>query len=77
MKHNMGKTDRTIRITLAAMFVYAIITRSVGGPIAVILGVLAVMLGGTAVFGYCPPYAWLGINTCKCGEHGEEKAKST
>ena len=72
MKHNMGKTDRIIRCTVAAIFVYAIITKSVGGPIAVVLGVLAVMLGATAVFGYCPPYSMLGISTCKCDEHGKK-----
>ncbi|MGD8353669.1 MAG: DUF2892 domain-containing protein [Pseudomonadota bacterium] len=77
MKHNMGKTDRIIRCTLAAFFVYAIITGAVGGPIAVILGILAVALGLTAVFAYCPPYAWLGIKTCKCEEHQEKAQKPT
>lgn len=69
MKHNMGKTDRVIRTTLAAGIVYAFITGAVGGPIAVILGLVAVMLVVTSVTGYCPPYSWLGIKTCKCEEH--------
>jgi hypothetical protein len=77
MKHNMGKTDRIVRSTIAAIFVYAIITKSVGGPLVWILGLLAVMLAGTAVFGYCPPYAWLGIKTCKCEEHETEQPKPT
>ena len=69
MKHNMGKTDRVIRTTVAAGIIYAFITGAMGGPIAVILGLFALMLIGTAVFGYCPPYSWLGIKTCKCEEH--------
>lgn len=69
MKHNMGKMDRIIRSTVAACIVYAIVTKAVGGAIAVILGLFAVMLGATAVFGYCPPYSWLGIKTCRCEEH--------
>ena len=72
MKHNMGKTDRVIRTTIAAVFAYAIITRAVGGPIAVILGLIAVMLVVTSVTGYCPPYSWLGLKTCSCEEHDRE-----
>lgn len=72
MKHNMGKTDRIVRSTIAACFVYAIIVGAVGGPLAWILGLFAVMLGATAIFGYCPPYSWLGIKTCKCEEHDEK-----
>ena len=73
MKHNMGKTDRVIRTTVAAGIIYAYISGAMGGPLAVILGLFAVMLIATAVFGYCPPYRWLGIKTCKCEEHDEEK----
>ena len=69
MKHNMGKTDRIIRTTIAAGIAYALITRAVGGPLAWILGIVGVMLVVTAVTGHCLPYTWLGINTCKCGEH--------
>lgn len=77
MKHNMGKTDRIIRFIVAAIFIYAIISRSVGGAIAVILGILAVLLVVTAVFGYCPPYALLGVKTCRCEDHDKEKAASS
>ena len=70
MKHNMGKTDRIIRTTIAAGIAYAIITGAVGGPIAWILGLIALMLVTTSFFGYCPPYALLGIKTCRCEEHG-------
>jgi hypothetical protein len=72
MKHNMGKTDRVVRTTIAAGIIYAFITGSVGGPIAAILGLVALMLIVTSVYGYCPPYSWLGIKTCKCEEHDRE-----
>ena len=74
MKHNMGKTDRLIRSTVGVGLLYAIVTKSVGGPLAVILGLFAVMLIGTSIFAYCPPYSWLGIKTCKCEEHEEKPA---
>ncbi len=72
MKHNMGKTDRVIRSTVAIGLVYAIFARAVGGLLAVIFGILAVTLILTSVFGYCPPYGFLGIKTCKCEEHDRE-----
>jgi hypothetical protein len=65
MKHNIGKMDRMIRSTVGMGIIYAFIRGAMGGPIAVILGLFAVMLIATAVFGYCPPYKWLGINTNK------------
>ena len=69
MKHNMGKTDRVVRTTIAAGIVYTFFTGAMGGPIVVSLGLVAVMLVVTSVTGYCPPYGWLGIKTCKCEEH--------
>lgn len=73
MKHNMGKKDRIIRTTLAAGIIYAFITGAMGGPIALILGLFALIFVVTSVLGYCPLYRWLGIKTCKCEEHDEEK----
>jgi hypothetical protein len=69
MKHNMGKTDRVIRTTVAAGIVYAFFTGAMGGPIAVILGLVAVMLLVTSFTGHCPLYGFMGIKTCKCEEH--------
>lgn len=73
MKHNMGKTDRVVRSIVGVGLLYAIFTKAVGGLLAFVLGLFAVLLLGTAAFGYCPPYGWLGIKTCKCEEHDEEK----
>ena len=76
MKHNMGKTDRIIRSTVAVGLVYAIFVKAVGGVIAVVLGLIAVMMLVTSITGYCPPYTLLGIKTCKCEEHDEETPTS-
>ena len=77
MKHNMGKMDRVVRAAIAAGIVYAFITGVVGGFIAVILGLFAVLLVVTAFTGYCPPYGWLGIKTCKCEEHDDKTAAAS
>jgi hypothetical protein len=39
----------------------------------VILGIVAIMMLVTAIFAYCPPYALLGIKTCRCDDHGRDK----
>lgn len=61
MTKNIGNTERVIRIIvglglLSLIFLLEGNARWWGliglGPIA------------TAVIGYCPPYAWFGINTC-------------
>jgi len=57
---------------VAIGLVYAIFSKTVDGTIAVILGLVAVILLVTATTGYCPPYGFLGIKTCKCEEHDEE-----
>ncbi|UCG38349.1 MAG: DUF2892 domain-containing protein [bacterium] len=76
MKHNMGRVDRTLRALAAVVLAYLVLSGSVGGALAVVLGVLAVMLLGTSLLGYCPPYALLGISTCKCEEHRKPPAAS-
>jgi len=59
MTINIGESDRIFRLA--------------GGLAIIIIGVAATSWWGllgvppvaTAVFGYCPVYAALGINTCK------------
>lgn len=65
MKKNVGSIDRTIRalvgIALLAVFFLGTL-QGVAGIVALVAGI--VMLG-TAAIGWCPPYALLGINTCR------------
>ena len=63
MKKNVGTIDRGIRIIvglalIAAYFLYS------GGTYSwlYLLGIVPLVTG---LIGTCPPYALLGINTCK------------
>ncbi len=59
MKKNVGKTDKIFRFILAiVIFVIGIIYQSWWG----LLGFLPLL---TVIFGWCPPYQLLGIDTNK------------
>ncbi len=63
MKPNVGKIDRTLR---ALAGVVAIISWPLGllhGTAAIVALVIGVVLLATALLGWCPPYALLGIDT--------------
>jgi hypothetical protein len=63
MKPNMGTADRSIRaiagITAVAVWALGLVE----GTLGVIALVVGVVLIGTAVLRWCPPYDLLGINT--------------
>ena len=59
MKRNVGAVDRAIRLVLGATVIGAgVFYQSWWGAIGVVLI-------ATAAMSWCPPYAMLGINTCK------------
>jgi hypothetical protein len=60
MKRNVGSVERVIRIVAGA----AILSLAFVGPQTAwaYLGVVPV---ATGLVGWCPPYALLGISTCK------------
>ena len=62
---NVGTTDRTIRGIVGALLVLAYLLGWTTGTLGVILLIVGAVLLGTAALGTCPPYAMLGINTCK------------
>ncbi len=64
MKKNMGNLDRGIRIVVAIIFAALIVTGTVSGVLAIVLGVLAAVFLLTSVIGFCPLYAPFGISTC-------------
>ncbi len=66
MPVNMGTADRAIRLTVAALlFIAALGTGSLGTGLWFWLALLAgAVLTMTAIFGSCPLYSVLGINTC-------------
>lgn len=58
MKLNVGGIDRILRIVVGlALVVWAIM----GGPVWAWIGVVPL---GTGLFGFCPLYPLLGMNTC-------------
>lgn len=64
LSKNMGQTDRLIRAIIgAALLVFTFL--SLSGGLAWVAGIVGAVLLATAALGSCPPYALLGINTCK------------
>ncbi len=65
MKKNMGAADRTIRILLAIIVGYLVITGQVTGTLAVILGILTIAFIVTGFISWCPVYVPFGFSTKK------------
>ena len=63
MKKNMGGLDRGVRFLLGIALLVMGLTGVFGGAVAIVGYVLAALLVVTAIVGYCPPYALLGIST--------------
>ena len=63
MKQNVHNIERVVRVVIGL----AIVSLVFVGPQSpwAWLGLIPVVTGAT---GYCPPYAILGINTCKKAE---------
>lgn len=59
MTKNVGGVDRTIRLIAGLAIAGA------GLYYQSLWGLIGAVLIATAVMGWCPPYALLGINTCK------------
>jgi hypothetical protein len=64
MFHNVGKTDRIIRIILAVLFVILYFTNLVEGKWAEVSIIVAIVLAMTSLRQCCPLYAILGFGTC-------------
>jgi hypothetical protein len=60
MKSNVGTLDRAVRAIGGTVLVALAATGTVGW-----WGWLGLVPLGTAALGWCPPYAMLGISTCK------------
>ncbi|ASP21549.1 membrane protein [Antarctobacter heliothermus] len=60
---NVGQSDRIIRAIIGIVAIIAFFT--VSGSWSWLLLVVGIVMLATAALGTCPPYALLGINTCK------------
>ena len=60
MKSNVGGIDRMLRVALGVVLITWAATGTVG-----VWGWLGLVPLATGLLGWCPPYAWLGLNTCR------------
>jgi hypothetical protein len=65
MKKNMGSTDKTIRVILAALIAVLYITGVIKGTLGLILLIVAIIFVVTSLIGFCPLYTIFGLNTGK------------
>jgi hypothetical protein len=64
MTANVGSTDKIVRLVLAVVaFAFAFVT-GLGTALGIVLVVVGLVLGATAVTGFCPIYRVFGMNTC-------------
>ena len=59
MEKNVGSVDRMLRLVVGAAIIGA------GVYFQNWWGAVGLVLVATAAMGWCPPYAMLGLNTCK------------
>ncbi|MCR1023474.1 DUF2892 domain-containing protein [Cellulophaga baltica] len=64
MKKNMGTTDKTIRVLLAALIAVLYFTNVITGTLGIILLVLAGVFVITSLVSFCPLYPLLGFSSC-------------
>ena len=64
MKKNVGTIDRSIRALVGIIAIAAFAMGMVEGTLGIVALVVGVVMLGTAILSWCPPYALLGINTC-------------
>lgn len=64
MKKNIGKSDRLIRLVLAAVLAGLVAADFISGNLSLVALVAAVILAATALLNFCPLYRLLGIQTC-------------
>jgi hypothetical protein len=61
-KQNIGNIERFLRVLVGAALILGYFLSDGAYSWLYLLGIIPL---ATGVIGYCPPYAWLGINTCK------------
>lgn len=64
MTKNMGTLDRTIRTLGVIVIAGLYFTHTIGGVLALVLGILAAASLISSLVGFCPAYALLGWSTC-------------
>ena len=65
MTKNMGTADRVIRTLIVVAIAVLYFTRTIGGTLAILLGIVAVAFLVTSLVGWCPSYLPFGLSTRK------------
>jgi len=63
VKQNLGSMDRTVRLIVAIVIGVLWFNGTIRGLFGIILGIVAIAFVVTALVGWCPLYAPLGIST--------------
>ncbi|GIV58103.1 MAG: DUF2892 domain-containing protein [Bacteroidetes bacterium] len=63
MTKNMGSIDRILRVAVAVILGVLILTGTLQGTLATILGILAIVFLLTSAIGFCPLYAPFKLST--------------
>ena len=63
MEKNMGSTDRTIRVIIAAIIVTLYMTEIISGTVGIVLLSLSAVFLFTSFVSFCPLYLPFGLNT--------------
>ncbi len=63
MSKNMGTLDRGLRIFVAILIGALWMTGQIGGLLAIVLGVVALVFVATSFVGSCPLYGVMGVTT--------------
>ena len=65
MTKNMGMADRAIRTIIALIVVILIVTGTLSGWVAILLGIFAAVFLLTSFFSFCPLYLPFKISTTR------------
>jgi hypothetical protein len=65
MTKNMGSVDRALRVIIALGIAILIITKTLTGTLAIILGILAIVFLLTSLVGFCGLYVPFKLSTKK------------
>lgn len=68
MKANMGRTDRILRIGIAALIAILYFSDIITGTDGIVLLVAAGIFLLTSIVRFCPLYAIFGLSTCQTGK---------
>lgn len=63
MMKNMSQLDRVIRLLIVAAIAAAYLLGHLGGTVAEVLSVVAIVFLLTSLFSTCPAYSLLGLST--------------